>query len=306
MSTTDELPAELLPKRQRLLAILGELEHVAVAFSGGVDSAVVTQAAALACGERAIALTADSPSVPRAELHAATQLARQIGIRHVILPTRELDDPRYRQNRGDRCYYCKTELYGVIRDYLARTFPATAWTIVSGANRDDRGDYRPGLLAAAEHGVRHPLQEADLGKAEVRQLARAWSLPVWDKPAAPCLSSRLAPGVTVTSERLAAIEAAEAWLHARGLRDCRVRLHDGGLARVEVPLDALPRLAEPAFRTALVERFRQIGFRYVTLDLEGLRSGNLNDLVDLELRRAVADRLAATPSASPAAGGQSP
>lgn len=281
-----ELAAEIAAKRDRLLAWLREHTRVAVAFSGGVDSAVVAQAAWLACGSAALAITADSPSVPRAELAAAQQLAKQIGITHIILPTQEVEQPEYRRNDGLRCYYCKTELYTCIAQYLrSHGELENQWTIVSGANRDDVGDFRPGLRAAAEQGVRHPLLEVGLGKAEVRALARYWGLPIWDKPASPCLSSRLAPGVAVTVERLHRVEAAEAFLRAQGLRDCRVRYHADDLARVEVPLEYLPMLAAEPLRSALTEELLRLGFRYVTVDWQGLRSGSLNALVPLEIRK---------------------
>src|SRR5262249_45284189 len=151
-------------------------------------------------------------------------------------------------------------------------------------NLDDRGDYRPGLTAAAERHVRHPLQEAGFTKADVRALAREWNLPTWDKPASPCLSSRLVPGLAVTAERTARIEAAEAYLKSLGLRDCRVRLHEGELARIEVPVAEIARLAQPAVRADLGRKFRELGFRFVTLDLEGFRSGSLNDLVSVEIK----------------------
>ncbi len=154
--------------------------------------------------------------------------------------------------------------------------------ICSGANLDDLGDYRPGLKAAAEHAVRHPLQEAEFTKADVRALALQWGLPTWDKPASPCLSSRLAPGVAVTAERTGRVEAAERFLHELGLRECRVRLHEGDLARIEVPLGEVARLAEAAVREGIVLRLRELGFRFVTLDLEGFRSGNLNQLIAVE------------------------
>ncbi len=160
-----------------------------------------------------------------------------------------------------------------------------AAVICSGANLDDNGDYRPGLKAAAEHGVRHPLQEAGFTKADVRALALAWGLPTWDKPASPCLSSRLAPGVAATVERTARVEAAEEYLHGLGLRECRVRLHEGELARVEVPATELARFAAPEVRDGLVRRLKELGFRFVTLDLEGFRSGSLNTLVNLEIKR---------------------
>jgi uncharacterized protein len=278
----ESLTPDLAAKRERLLEILGSLGSTAVAFSGGIDSTVVAQAACLALGDRAVAVTADSPSVPRSELAEAKGLAQRIGIRHVVVATEEFQDPDYVRNDGTRCYYCKSELYGRIETLL----PELGVTVIcSGANLDDQGDYRPGLKAATEHAVRHPLQEAGFTKADVRALARDWGLPTWDKPASPCLSSRLAPGVEVTRERTARVEAAEEYLRSLGWRECRVRLHEGELARVEVPADDLPRLADPALREGLVRRLKELGFRFVTLDLEGFRSGSLNTLVSLETKR---------------------
>lgn len=273
---------DLLAKEKRLLKILRDLKSVAVAFSGGIDSTVVAKAAQLALGDRAIAVTADSPSVPRSEVSDACALAKQIGIRHHLVPTDEFQDPDYVRNDGTRCYYCKSELYSRIESLLPEL---GVEVICSGANLDDRGDYRPGLKAAAEHRVRHPLQEAGFTKADVRALARAWDLPTWDKPASPCLSSRLAPGVEVTTERTARVEAAEAFLHSVGFRECRVRLHEGELARVEVPADALAHFANPEARAELVKNLKDLGFRFITLDLEGFRSGSLNALVSLEKKR---------------------
>ncbi len=275
------LTPELTAKRDRLLEILRGLGSAAVAFSGGIDSTVVAMAAHLALGSRAIAVTADSPSVARAELEDAKRLAQQIGIVHHIVRTEEFDNPAYVRNDGTRCYYCKSELYTRLKALLPG---------LNGANLDDQGDYRPGLKAAAEHAVRHPLQEAGCTKADVRRLALAWGLPTWDKPASPCLSSRMAPGVQVTRERTARVEAAEAYLRSLGYRECRVRLHEGELARVEVPLAELPRLADPAVRAALVRRLKELGFLFVTLDLEGFRSGSLNTLVSLDQQRLFATR----------------
>jgi pyridinium-3,5-biscarboxylic acid mononucleotide sulfurtransferase len=280
------LSPELQAKRDRLLDVLRGLGGVAVAFSGGIDSTVVAQAAFLALGEQAIAVTADSPSVPRAEVDDAKRLARQIGIRHEVIRTEEFDDPDYVRNDGTRCYYCKSELYSRIEALLPKLGVSV---ICSGANLDDRGDYRPGLTAATEHQVRHPLQEAGFTKADVRALARAWGLPTWDKPASPCLSSRLAPGVEVTRERTGRVEAAEQYLRSLGYRECRVRLHDGELARIEVPPEGLARLADPEAREALLRRFKELGFAFVTLDLEGFRSGSLNALVSLDNKRLYAN-----------------
>ncbi len=269
-------------KRERLLAILRSyVDGVAVALSGGIDSTLVAKAAATALGDKAVAVTADSPSVPRSELEGARRIAAEIGIRHEVISTTEFDNPDYRRNDGSRCYYCKSELYDQI---IAQLPKLGVGMVCSGANLDDQGDYRPGLTAAAERQIRHPLQEAGFTKADVRAVARAWKLPNWDKPASPCLSSRLAPGLAVTSERTGRIEAAEAYLKSLGLRDCRVRLHEGELARIEVPMTEIARLAQPAVSAQLSRRMHELGFRFVTLDLDGLRSGSLNDLVSLEIK----------------------
>ncbi|WP_261345312.1 ATP-dependent sacrificial sulfur transferase LarE [Tuwongella immobilis] len=268
------------------MAILRSMNRVVVAFSGGVDSAVVAKAAALALGDSAVAITADSPSVPRHEIAEAVALAAMIGIRHECVTTSEFESENYRRNDGSRCYHCKDSLYSEIEAWIG---DRVGTVICSGANLDDRGDYRPGLTAAAEHRVRHPLQEAGCDKATVRLLAKHWSLPVWDKPASPCLSSRLAPGLTVTPERTARVEAAEQILRNLGLRECRVRYHEGDLARIEVPMERIATLAEPAIRIGLLAQFQAIGFRFVTLDLEGFRSGSMNGLIALEVKQRYAD-----------------
>ena len=282
MAETACLSPELLAKRDRLLEILRGLGRAAVAFSGGIDSTVVAMAAHLALGDRAVAVTADSASVPRSELEEARRLARDVGIAHRVVATQEFANPDYVRNDGARCYYCKSELYDRIETLLPEL---EVDVICSGANLDDQGDYRPGLKAAAERAVRHPLQEVGFTKADVRALARHWELPTWDKPASPCLSSRLAPGVEVTRERTERVERAEAYLKTFGLREFRVRLHEGELARIEVPLADLPRFADPALAQDLVRRLKELGFRFVTLDLEGFRSGSLNTLVSLESKR---------------------
>lgn len=276
-----ERTADLEAKRDRLLAVLGRFPGVAVAFSGGIDSTVVAKAAFLALGERAVAVTADSPSVARSELHDARALAQLIGIRHVVVRTAEFDNPAYTKNDGTRCYHCKTELYTTVESILPEL---EVPVVVSGANLDDSGDYRPGLVAAAEHAVRHPLQEAGFTKADVRALAHYWELPTWDKPAAPCLSSRMAPGVAVTPERTKRVEDAETFLRGLGLRECRVRYHEGDLARVEVPPGELTKLTAEPVRSELTRTLHALGFKFVSLDLDGFRSGSLNELVPLELK----------------------
>lgn len=277
-----ETSTELLAKRDRLLMILRSFPSVAVAFSGGIDSTVVARAAFEVLEDRSVAVTADSPSVPRSELDEARRIAAIIGIRHCVLKTNEFANPDYLRNDGSRCYHCKSELYDTILEHLPQLGMSF---ICSGANLDDLGDYRPGLVAAAERHIRHPLQEAQFTKADVRALAREWQLPTWDKPASPCLSSRLAPGLAVTPERTARIEAAEAFLRNLGLRECRVRLHEGELARIEVRLNEIASLASPAIRDDLARRFHELGFQFITLDLEGFRSGSLNTLVRLDVKK---------------------
>jgi uncharacterized protein len=270
---------ELVARRDLLLETLRGYGRLAVAYSGGVDSAVVAKAAQVALGDATIAVTAVSESLAQGELEEATELAQKIGIAHRVIRTEEFADPNYLRNNSDRCYFCKSELYGRLEG-LKEALGVD--TIASGANMDDQGDHRPGMKAAAEHGVRHPLQECGLTKDHVRQLAKAWDLPTWDKPATPCLSSRIAYGEDVTPEKVRMIDAAEGWLRRQGLRLLRVRYHKGDLARIEVPIEELPRLASPEVRSALIPTFRELGFKFVTLDLEGFRSGSLNTLIPLD------------------------
>ena len=207
-----------------------------------------------------------------------------------MIHTNEFADPNYVRNDHDRCYFCKSELYGRLEGMLGEL---SVDVIVSGANLDDMGDYRPGLKAASEHNVRHPLQECSLSKADVRALARAWGLPTWDKPAMPCLSSRIAYGEQASPERVRMIDQAEQWLRQHGLNVLRVRYHKGDLARIEVPLDDLPRFVELELRGELIQAFRLLGFKFVTLDLEGFRSGSLNSVIPVEnlLRGVGRDKL---------------
>ena len=265
--------------RDLLLETLRSYGRVAVAFSGGIDSTVVAQAAQLALGDRAVAVTAVSDSLASGELEEAEMLAKQIGIRHRVIRTEEFADPNYVRNNTDRCYFCKSELYGRLSSLLPEL---SVDVIASGANTDDRGDHRPGMRAASENHVRHPLQECNLGKAEVRALAKQWGLPTWDKPATPCLSSRIAYGEEVTPERVKMIDLAEAWLRNRGLILLRVRYHKGDLARVEVPIEEVPRLVAPGVREQMTTEFHKLGFKYVTIDLDGLRSGSMNAVIPIE------------------------
>jgi len=274
---------DLDTKRERLLELLKSFDTCAVAFSAGIDSTVLAKAAQLALGDRAVAVTGVSPSLAEGELDEARRLAEWIGIRHEIISTGEFANSSYTQNAPDRCYHCKSELYLQIEQIAPRL---NVRVVVNGANADDVGDYRPGTQAAQEHRVRSPLLECGITKAELRQLALDWGLPIWDKPAMPCLASRVAYGEDVTPERVAMIDRAERLLRAQGLRTVRVRYHKGDLARLEVPASELGRLVEEATRQTLVDGLKEVGFRFVTLDLEGFRSGSLNTLVPLEIRNA--------------------
>jgi len=266
-------------KRAALLENIAAHGSCAVAFSGGVDSAVVAKAAHEVLGERAVAVTGVSASLAAGELEQAEEIVRLIGIRHRVIRTDEFEQPAYLQNAPDRCYHCKTELYS----QLERLLPELGVKVIlSGANVDDAGDYRPGMTAATEHAVRSPLAECGITKSEVRQLAAEWSLPVWDKPASPCLSSRVAYGEEVNPERLAMIDGAEQFLRERGLKICRVRYHKGDLARIEVPAEELTALCELEARHELTAEFRRLGFKFVTIDLEGFRSGSLNQLLQIQ------------------------
>ncbi len=276
---TDTLSADLAAKRDKLLEQIQTYESCAVAFSAGVDSSVVAKAAALALGDRVVAVTGVSASLADGELAEARTMSQLIGIRHIEIETEELAQPQYSQNAPDRCYHCKTELYLQMKDLQGQL---EVTVLLNGANADDLHDYRPGTQAAAEQNVCSPLADCQLSKAEVRQLARFWGLPIWDKPATPCLSSRLAYGEQVTAARLEMVDRAEQFLRTRGFATCRVRYHRGDLARVEVPLEELPQLLAGGLRQQLVDQLGQLGFKFVTLDLQGFRSGSLNVLVPVE------------------------
>lgn len=274
----EALSPELAAKAVGLQAILRDLGGAVIAMSGGVDSALLVHAAHAVLGARALAVTADSPSLPRRELREAEELARLIGVRHMVIQTDEVADPRYAANPSNRCYFCKTELFTRLRT-LAEQY-GLPW-VLYGENLDDLDDHRPGARAALEHGVRAPLKEAGLTKADIRALARWHGLPVWDKPAFACLGSRFPYGMLITPAKLAQVEAAEEVLRELGLRQYRVR-HHGDLARIEVEPADMPRLVNQAVE--VVERIRAVaGFRHVTLDLAGYRRGRLNQSLDLAI-----------------------
>jgi uncharacterized protein len=268
---------ELRAKEARLHALLGQMDSVLVAYSGGVDSAYLAYAAMTARPGRVLCVTADSPSYPRRHRELAVRIAEQLELPHEFVNTAEMERPEYRANAGDRCYHCKTELYSVLAALKdERRFAV----IVDGNNADDRGDYRPGRQAAREFGVRSPLDEADLTNAEIRELSHEAGLPTWDEPASACLSSRIPYMSEVTEPKLQMIERAEDVLRELGFRICRVRHHEA-LARIELGRDEMARALDPEVNARLVRELKAVGFKYVSLDLQGYRTGSLNEALIL-------------------------
>ena len=259
-------------KESALRKTLSSLGSVIVAYSGGVDSAYLAWVAHGTLGDRARAVTADSPSYPERHRRMAIDIAERFGLRHDIIHTGELERADYRANPTNRCYFCKHELY----THLSRVAAGSGAVVIDGNNADDRGDYRPGRQAAREFGVRSPLDEVDLAKDEIRELSRIAGLPTWDEPASACLSSRIPYHSEVTGEKLRMIERAEQALRALGFRVCRVRHHDER-ARIEVGRDELQRAMAPETSEAIVRELQAIGYREVTIDPRGYRTGSLNE-----------------------------
>jgi uncharacterized protein len=260
-------------KQQNLRAILAGLESAVVAYSGGVDSTLLALLAAQQLGPRALAVTAVSPSLPPDDLEEAREIARRFGFQHVALASREVEDPRYQENTSLRCYWCKHIVYDLLIGYAAQNGYAH---VIDGSNSDDRHDVRPGRKAALERGVRSPLLEAGLTKAEIRDLARDLGLPNWDKPAAACLSSRIPYGTPVSAEKLEQVAQAEGVLKSLGVRGGRVRVHDR-VARLEVAVDDFETIL--AHREEIAARLQALGFAFIALDLSGYRTGSLNQLL---------------------------
>ncbi|HEY2152600.1 MAG TPA: ATP-dependent sacrificial sulfur transferase LarE [Vicinamibacterales bacterium] len=262
----------MIQKEQALRDTLASLGSVVVAYSGGVDSAYLACIASQTLGDRALAVTADSPSYPERHRQLAVRIAREFHLQHEIIRTGELERPEYRANPTNRCYFCKHELY----THLSRIAADRGSIVVDGNNADDRGDYRPGRQAAREFGVRSPLDDVDLTKDEIRELSRLAGLPTWDEPASACLSSRIPYHSEVTDDKLRTIETAEQALRALGFRVFRVRHHDD-VARVEIARAEMARALEPELSAAIVRELKAAGYKYVTLDLQGYRMGSLNE-----------------------------
>lgn len=260
-------------KLDRLRGLFAPMPNLLVAFSGGVDSTFVLKVAHDVLGARVLALTTTSPTMPDQDRRSALEGAARIGARHLVIESNELDVPGYAQNPLNRCYLCKHNLFTVCE---AKARELGVEVIVDGLNLDDLHDYRPGIKAASEMRVRHPLVEAELTKAEIRRLSRSLDLPTWDRPASPCLSSRFPYGTTITEAGLRKVEQGEELLHALGFAVARVRYH-GEVARIEVEAERLPALMSSSVREQIDAAFKRIGFRFVTVDLKGFRSGSLNE-----------------------------
>lgn len=275
-STLSSSGSSVDQKLERMSEILRSLKRVVVAFSAGVDSTFLLKVAIDTLGPaNVLAATADSDSLSRSEFDEARRLADRFGAPHRVIATQEMDDPNYRANPANRCYFCKTELYAKLQPILA----SEGYTaIINGINADDLGDWRPGIQAAKENAVGSPCAEAGMTKQDIRILSERMGLPTYDKPASPCLSSRIQYGEEITPEKLKMVEQGEAFLHGLGIRECRVR-HHNNMARIEVPADQIVVFMQPEMRAKIDAEFRRIGYTYVAMDLRGFRSGSMNEVI---------------------------
>jgi len=267
---------ETQDKFDRLRSIVNAMESVAIGYSGGVDSTLLLKVAVDALGANAVAMIGRSATYPTREFEEALATAGKIGARTIVVDTEETDERKFRENPPDRCYYCKDELFGKLGEIASRE--GIRW-IADGTIADDTGDFRPGMRAKSEHQVRSPLLEAGFRKSEVRELSRHLGLTTWDKPSFACLSSRFPYGTAITEENLKRVDAAESFLHEEGFRRYRVRFHDSSTARIEVAPEEVQRMLDDTFRIRLVARFKALGFVYVTLDLQGYRTGSMNEVL---------------------------
>ncbi len=280
------LSEALQTKYDRLATILRTMESVAIGYSGGVDSTLLLKVAVETLGQRALAMIGRSETYPTREFEEAVAIAAAIGTRSVVVKTEETDDLKFRENPADRCYYCKTELFGKLQVIAARE--GIRW-IADGTITDDIGDFRPGMKAKAEKEVRSPLLEAEFSKADVRALSKHLGLPTWDKPSFACLSSRFPYGTAITRENLTKVDRAETFLRDHGFRAFRVRFHDASTARIELSPEEIQRMFDPALRAGFVGFMKDLGFTYVTLDLQGYRTGSMNEVLSDETRSKYSD-----------------
>jgi uncharacterized protein len=268
-------------KYDRLRFILAQMESVAIGYSGGVDSTLLLKVAVDVLGKNAVAMIGRSETYPTREFEEAVKIAESIGARYVVVNTEETDIIKFKENPVNRCYFCKTELFGKLEEIARRE--GLKW-IADGTITDDVGDFRPGMMAKAENNVRSPLLEAEFNKAEVRELSQHLGLPTWDKPAFACLSSRFPYGMSITKENLTKVDHAETFLRDEGFRFFRVRFHDERTARIEVGKEEIYRLLDDDLRERLVAHLKHLGFTYVTLDLQGYRTGSMNEVVPVEVK----------------------
>ncbi|MEK7671112.1 MAG: ATP-dependent sacrificial sulfur transferase LarE [Bacteroidota bacterium] len=268
-------------KHLKLQSILNGMESVAIGYSGGVDSTLLLKVAADVLGDKAVAMIGRSETYPTREFEEAVKIAESIGARYHIVQTEETDILKFKENPANRCYFCKTELFGKLDDIAERE--GLRW-IADGTITDDVGDFRPGMKAKSENNVRSPLLEAELSKVEVREISKHLGLPTWDKPAFACLSSRFPYGMSITKENLTKVDNAETLLRDLGFRFFRVRFHDERTARVEVGKEEIARLLDDDLRERIVAHMKQLGFTYITLDLQGYRTGSMNEVLPVEVK----------------------